>query len=797
MKRTILLLLTVVTSMMVMAEGITAEQAVKIARQFVNHQQMAAQGPSMGSGQARQMRMAAKRQMPMSMATEANSNAYYVFNIGSNDGYVMVSGSDLTPQVLGYASEGSFDEDNMPANMKAWLDGYAEQIAYIERTQGSNQAPVLHISGEAIDPLLTSTWGQSAPYNDMCPVIDGKQAPTGCGNTAMAQVINYYKYPAQTVTAIPAYTTLTKHIDMPEMPVTDIDWANMLDDYIGNETAEQKNAVATLMRLCGQAAETDYQSDFSGSFLQDNLHALREYFGYEGSMNYLLRESFSASEWENIIYNELDNGRPVLYGGQSTGGGHGFVVDGYDGNGLYHINWGWGGSDDGYFVLSVLNPYNNTATGASSSDDGFSFTQEAIVGIQPETGEKHAERLSVFGIFNKGANSYTRASASEDFPALNISIKFVNMTGGTHEFSLGLRLYRPDGEVIQLLTSKQLGAMANNLGTKSYALSPFRFGAYLTDGDYYITPVSRCENSEDWEPCWGSDIYRIKATISGNTLTLTPPIVDLSATFVANDSATVYMTINVQAQVTNNGTDFHNYVYLAVDNKIVGGKMFEVKAGETATFDIDYMPTTPGTKTLTLCYEKDHGFAPNEYVSIGSGSITIGELGEGEPHLAGTITLTNGNSQGNVEGTTANISAVIRNTGDGAFLNGVVILYLYKQKGQSTAWSYITYDYKTVNIMPGDSIIFNCSYKGLEVGGRYRIVPRLTLDNGKTYEDIEATHLVFIVEEGATGIEMPQTSSEPFDVFTTTGVKVKSQVTSLKGLPQGVYIVNKKKVLVK
>ena len=795
MKRTLLLILTVIISNMMMAEGITAEQAAEIARQFVNRQ--AAPSPSTGSGQARQMRMAAKRQMPMSVATEANSNAYYVFNIGSDNGYVMVSGSDLTPQVLGYASEGSFSEDNMPANMKAWLDGYAEQIAYIERTQGSNQAPMLHISREAIDPLLTSTWNQGAPYNGMCPVIDGKQAPTGCGNTAMAQVINYYKYPAQTVTAIPAYTTETKHIDMPGMPVTDIDWANMLDDYSGNETAEQKNAVATLMRLCGQATKTDYQSVVSSSVLMDGIQVLREYFGYEGSMRYLLREYFSASEWENIIYNELDNDRPVLYAGQATGGGHGFVVDGYDGNGLYHINWGWGGSDDGYFVLSVLNPYNNAATGASSSDDGYSFSQEAIVGIQPETDEKHAERLSVFGIFNKGANSYTRASASEDFPALKISIKFVNKTDGTHDFNIGLRLYKPDGEVVQLLTSNTIGTMDNNLGTSSYTLSPFRFGANLADGDYYITPVSRCENSEDWEPCWGSDFYRIKATISGNTLTLTPPLVDLSATFVANDSATVYMTINVQAQVTNNGTDFNNYVYLAVDNKVVGGKMFEVKAGETATFDIDYLPTTPGTKTLTLYYEKDHCFAPYEFVPFGSGSITIGELGEGEPHLAGTITLTNGNSQGNVEGTTANISAVIRNTGDGAFVNGVVILYLYKQKGQSTAWSYITYNYKNANIMPGDSIIFNCSYKGLEVGGRYRIVPKLTLDNGKTYEDIEATHLVFIVEEGATGIEMPQTSSEPFDVFTPTGVKVKSQVTSLKGLPQGVYVVKGKTLYIK
>ena len=133
MKRTILLLLSVVISMVMMAEGITTEQAEAIARQFVNRQQPTVKG--------KQIRMAAKRQLAMNVAYSAN--AYYVFNVGNNNGYVMVSGSDLTPQVLGYASEGNFNEEHMPSNMKAWLDGYADQIAYIERTMGRNQAPIL------------------------------------------------------------------------------------------------------------------------------------------------------------------------------------------------------------------------------------------------------------------------------------------------------------------------------------------------------------------------------------------------------------------------------------------------------------------------------------------------------------------------------------------------------------------------------------------------------------------------------------------------------------------------------
>lgn len=729
MKRTILLLLSVVISMVMMAEGITTEQAEAIARQFVNRQQPTVKG--------KQIRMAAKRQLAMNVAYSAN--AYYVFNVGNNNGYVMVSGSDLTPQVLGYASEGNFNEEHMPSNMKAWLDGYADQIAYIERTMGRNQAPILRRTSAAISPLLSSTWNQGTPYNNMCPAVNGHRTVTGCVATALAQVLNYYKYPAQTTTAIPAYKTETYGINMAEIPVTSIDWANMLDDYSGSATTAQKNAVATLMKLCGQAVEMnyDYTNGGSGAIMSYDVKALRQYFGYDETVCCLERTAFSTIGWENVIYNELAHGRPVLYGGQSTGGGHAFVVDGYDGNGLFHINWGWGGADDNYFLLSVLNPYNNEAIGSSSSEDGFSFDQDAIVGIQHGTGEKIAERFSVYGITNKGASSYSRTSSSDDFSGMSFSIEGYNMTSQKHEFALGLALFQSDGTPVKLLASRVAGEIDYLTGYSSFPFSNISFGASLADGDYVIEPVSVSENSEAWEPCWGSNVYRIKATISGNALTLVEPSVSLSGTVAAIGSADVNTTVNLQAQITNNGTDFNEYVYLVVDNALIGGRIFEAGAGQTATFDIDFMPTTIGTKQLQLAYRNESGYVP-----FATGTVTVTEANP--PLLTGSITLTNANSEGNVEETTANVTAVFQNTG-GLFNNGLIYVDLYKYNPSTNKWPYVTSKYEQISIAAGSSTTFTTSFTNLEVGGRYIMQLSYSLDGGSSYITVENCQKLFEV----------------------------------------------------
>ena len=315
----------------------------------------------------------------------------YVFSMSEAGGFVIVSNDDRTLHILGFSETGVLDLENMPDEQRAWLQGYADEIAWL-KLHDASIAPMGTISGaragshekETIEPLLTTTWAQRAPYNDLCPeYASGKRAVTGCVATAMAQVMNYHKWPVAATEAIPGYQD-GYGVYQTALEATTFNWGNMLDSYSGGETTEQNTAVATLMQYCGYSVEMNYGST-SGTNMFKVAPALKTYFGYNETTTYLSRSFYTNDKWEDIIYHELASNRPVIYGGQSTGGGHAFVCDGYRheyATDFFHINWGWGGKSDEYYVLSVLDPYSGQGTGGSSSNGGFYFGQEAIVGIQ-------------------------------------------------------------------------------------------------------------------------------------------------------------------------------------------------------------------------------------------------------------------------------------------------------------------------------------------------------------------------------------------------------------------------------
>lgn len=326
----------------------------------------------------------------------------YVFSLGEQGGFIIVSNDDRTLPILGFSENGILDMENMSDEQRAWLQGYADEIVWLQQhnygeapsdtfpqipfgtlrqTRGGSHAK------ETIEPLVTASWNQRSPYNDLCPeYAPGKKAVTGCVATAMAQVMNYHKWPVAETISIPGYRD-GYGIDHLPLEATTFDWGNMLDSYNGSETAEQNTAVAELMLYCGFSVEMNYGPS-SGSYIIKVAPALKNYFDYNNTATYISRSSYSNDKWEDIIYHELASKRPVLYGGQSTGGGHAFVCDGYRheyATDYFHINWGWGGKSDEYYVLSVLDPYSGQGIGGSSSNGGFYFGQEAVIGIQKST----------------------------------------------------------------------------------------------------------------------------------------------------------------------------------------------------------------------------------------------------------------------------------------------------------------------------------------------------------------------------------------------------------------------------
>ena len=322
------------------------------------------------------------RQAPMSTVQADMHPAYYIFNIGNGDGYVIASGDDCVPAVLGYSETGSVGVNSIPCNMQWWLDEYASQVRLMRKNGLSASLHPSKLSSlPVIAPLLTCRWSQGIPYNRYCPIRpNGSLCATGCVATAMAQTMYYFRDRTvdRTTDEIPAYVS-SSGISVDAIPAGSfIDWGNMIDEYNGLDepTEEQKDAVARLMQYCGAAVHMNYSTGSSSARLSNVLPALMAYFNYTSRAEYLTRNDFSDDEWESLVYAELSNLRPVLYSGVANSSvGHAFVIDGYDGEGYYHINWGWG-DHGGYYLLTPVES-------GDRSVGGYDGGQNAIFRAEP------------------------------------------------------------------------------------------------------------------------------------------------------------------------------------------------------------------------------------------------------------------------------------------------------------------------------------------------------------------------------------------------------------------------------
>lgn len=337
---------------------------------------------------------------PIMTVGQQDTPALYLFN-KAEGGYVIVSADDVAAPVLGYSDTGSLDPENLPANFLWWLNEYEEAIRTASEEGATPYVNISRADYAPIAPLVKTLWNQGTPFNDLCPKIGTETTVTGCVATAMAQVIKYHNWPAQlTAEANFNYnweaggTALTWNA-----AGTTLDWDNMLDNYTsGNYTPAQANAVATLMKACGYSVEMDYDvasKGGSGAATFDVAEALIKYFNYDKGTTPYFRMWFGKEKWEEMIYNNLRDCGPIVFSGSNASGGHAFVCDGYQSNGYYHINWGWSGMSDGYFLLSALDPANQGIGGSSA---GYNNNQMVILGItKPGANKAHPYMASMKG----------------------------------------------------------------------------------------------------------------------------------------------------------------------------------------------------------------------------------------------------------------------------------------------------------------------------------------------------------------------------------------------------------------
>lgn len=334
-------------------------------------------------------------------------NVAYILPYGGGDGFLILAADDLLPAVLGYSDKGDFNEASIPPAMQEWLGEYGRQLTYAVDHNLTASSVVVADNRQPIAPICQTKWNQLSPFNKKCPIISGKYAPTGCTATAMAQVMYAHKWPV-TGEGTNSYVSETTGKKLTfDFGNTSFDWEEMLLAYDDTYTASQSNAVATLMAACGNASLMSYGRSASGAYLYDAVYGMVKFLCYDRSARLLERDFYASALWDDIIYSQLKEGFPVVYSGYNSSydEGHTFVVDGYSENGFYHLNWGWGGLSDGYFLLTALDP---TEQGTGGSASGYNYRQSALVGVKPSVGDSdYALEVMCDGSFQPVSKSYT------------------------------------------------------------------------------------------------------------------------------------------------------------------------------------------------------------------------------------------------------------------------------------------------------------------------------------------------------------------------------------------------------
>ena len=628
------------------------------------------------------------------VSSAEESPYYYIFNAEGGDGYVIVSGDDRTPEILGYVEHGTFDEDAIPESMKSWLTLYTDQMKYLDDNDVSVDSKALKArrvrtaTRHSIPVLVSARWNQGHPYNLTCPVYyksDGTtdKPASGCVATALAQVMYRYKYPAKTKTIIPAHSntyTLAsgakKTVNMKAIyRNTAIDWENMCDTYSDSNTGAQDSAVANLMLMIGQAVKMGYGSQSGAVFGQNVVTAFTKYFGYDDSAYMAYRDQYTIDEWFDLLYSELAKGKPIAFSGSSSGGAHAFVIDGFDGEQLFHLNWGWGGGSDGWFLIGILNPGDNSGTGASSSSDGYSMGQCALMNLSmPDNVRVEATTCLTINDIEVNGNQ--------------IKGNYINWTGSTNTFAAAIVRSNDDGTFSTVGSTQTL----SNLGNNNYESRTFTISnKVLKEGTYKLSPASRLSSNRTWRPqldCKREYIEAVVDAAGKATLRYVKPVEDISIdTVMFMGKRIVGQEQEVKVTFRNHGDEYYREVRFFAsttdtraytDNRSI----VAIRPGETTDVSFFFTPSEEGTYNLWFCTNSD---GTGE---VGSTTMDVVAEAQAEKDKLSVVSFNFSNMvSGKVYGTKLVGTCNIRNTSSKAF-NGKVLLQLWRQpSGSNVAWT--------------------------------------------------------------------------------------------------------------
>lgn len=753
-------------------------------------------------------------------------NCFYVFNKGIKDGFIIVAADDcVLTEVLGYCNYGEYDNNNLPANFKWWIDQYQREIDYAIKNRLSTTSTIQPFA-TSVSPLLGNiAWNQGDPYNLLCPTLtnasgETERTVTGCVATATAQVMRYYKWPAKG-TGSNSYTWekggKTLSVDFSK---STYDWDNMIETYNSNSSTIEKNAVAKLMYDCGVSCNMEYNLSSAGgsaASAYDQIEGLYNYFGYDLGMEHLTRDYYKLTDWNSIIKNEIDNSRPILYRGTGSGGGHAFIIDGYNASGYFHFNWGWGGSSDGYFVTTALNP---GELGIGGGAGGYNYNQGMTIGIQPA----QASSTETIEMTNDGLQ--ISGDATNGFKIIISKLANRNWIAAT--FDLGLFVESSTGvtKILQLYSNTTLNPLYYY---NPISVSTSTFGSYFADGTYKVYLGIKASNSSSWEeiPTLIGSAKYVYVTISGgaviNVTYDQASLPNLSVVgYELNDKIYANRVATISTTVKNSGSEYLGdmaIVFADANGNILANSgllMTDILEGETKEllFEYSMISLAEGVSitTATPCVMYLFGNASSESIfNIGRiGNATLYPVGSGSPALAFT-------KQPKVNSSTEdNVSITLGLINNGTIFKDAITFYTWDRNLENSFCGGIS-QYAMIENKESKDITFSFPYNGI-VGHTYlvNIYANNAIIKGNT-ASINYT-CSFTLQEGAeTGVENIKTNVEmmvvntnnmleitaehaisQINIYNTAGVNVAHQdynedsnieTISLESQPKGVYVI--------
>lgn len=605
MKRILNLLITLAAVTTAMGATVNRQQARQQAAQFLQQR-----GAQLGSDPT----------TVNGRRVQTADQSLYVFNAEGGRGFVVVAGDDRADAILGYTLEGSYDEADMPpafmewlAQMEAEIKALGDDVAEARSNAPKASAPQVAIHA-AIAPLIQTTWNQGnynntqntdGIYNIRLPKVGERYPCTGCVAVCGAQIMYYYRWPQGPTAEVPGYSAGSAANTSAALPAMTFLWDKMKTSYSSSDAySDAAYAVAELLLYAGYAAKMKYDVSGSSASQVTLVGGMVDYFGYDPNWKSVSRANYSVAAWDEMIYNELASGRPVIYDGASSAdgsGGHAFICDGYDGEGLYHFNWGWGGSRNGYFKLSATNP------DGANDFPGYVFGNSAVIGIQPATGvvptdpnaDDEWETVTIEGVV---ANAL-----SCTLEGTTVSTLLQNPNSESCAFGLGLAELNDDA-TLNVLDYSYEYYKNWELGSGSYWTNQLTFdlSSYnLPEGKHRLVPVSLLNGEEEWKRCHPADLW-FEVNVSGGEMTAVKhPVADLQISrFEMVTSGTPDNWQNVQVSVANRGDNIEKTYYIYVDGEwprwASSVKTLKIASGNTKTFTLSAGNLSAGTHTLTL-----------------------------------------------------------------------------------------------------------------------------------------------------------------------------------------------------